>query len=120
MTATRPPPGPRRWPSTCSGPAGTAEAADWWWRAADRARELYAHAEEYAHLRKADALGYPAVTVAVALGDAATMLGRYREALAEFEAAAAGRPRAWPGAATHSLGPRGHRAQAGRGAPPAG
>ena len=66
-----------------------SEAADWWWRAAGRARELYAHAEEYAHLRKAAALGYPAVPVAVALGDAATMLGRYREALAEFEAAAA-------------------------------
>ena len=66
-----------------------AAAADWWWRAAGRARELYAHAEEYAHLRKAAALGYPAVPVAVALGDAATMLGRYREALAEFETAAA-------------------------------
>ena len=66
-----------------------AEAAVWWWRAAARARELYAHAEEYAHLRQAEALGYPAVNVAVALGDAATMLGRYREALAEFEAAAA-------------------------------
>ncbi len=66
-----------------------AEAAVWWWRAAARARELYAHAEEYAHLRQAEALGYPAVDVAVALGDAATMLGRYREALAEFEAAAA-------------------------------
>ena len=67
-----------------------AEAAGWWWRAAARARELYAHAEEYAHLREAEALGYPAVEVAVALGDAATMLGRYREALAEFETAAAG------------------------------
>jgi tetratricopeptide (TPR) repeat protein len=66
-----------------------AAAADWWWRAAGRARELYAHAEEYAHLRQAAALGYPAVPVAIALGDAATMLGRYREALAEFEAAAA-------------------------------
>ncbi len=66
-----------------------SEAADWWWRAAGRARELYAHAEEYQHLRKAAALGYPAVPVAVALGEAATMLGRYREALAEFEAAAA-------------------------------
>ncbi len=66
-----------------------AAAAAWWWRAAARARELYAHAEEYAHLREAEALGYPAVEVAVALGDAATMLGRYREALAEFETAAA-------------------------------
>ncbi len=66
-----------------------AEAAGWWWRAAGRARELYAHAEEYAHLRKAEALGYPAVEVAVALGDVLTVLGRYREALAEFETAAA-------------------------------
>ncbi|HTT54506.1 MAG TPA: BTAD domain-containing putative transcriptional regulator [Streptosporangiaceae bacterium] len=66
-----------------------AEAAVWWWRAAARARDLYAHAEEYAHLRQAEALGYPAIEVAVALGDAATMLGRYHEALAEFEAAAA-------------------------------
>jgi DNA-binding SARP family transcriptional activator len=76
-----------------------AEAAGWWWRAAGRARELYAHAEEYAHLRKAEALGYPAVEVAVALGDVLTVLGRYREALAEFEtAAAAGAER------DHSLG----------------
>jgi tetratricopeptide (TPR) repeat protein len=66
-----------------------AAAAGWWWRAAGRARELYAHAEEYAHLRKAEALGYPAVEVAVALGDVLTVLGRYREALAEFETAAA-------------------------------
>jgi len=66
-----------------------AEAAGWWWRAAARARDLYAHAEEYAHLRKAEALGYPPVDVAVALGDVLIVLGRYREALAEFEAAAA-------------------------------
>lgn len=67
-----------------------AEAAQWWWRAADRARELYAHAEAYAHLRKAEALGYPQVAASIALGDVLTVLGRYREALAEFEAAAAG------------------------------
>jgi DNA-binding SARP family transcriptional activator len=66
-----------------------AEAAGWWWRAAGRARELYAHAEAYADLREAAALGYPAVEVAVALGDVLTVLGRYREALAEFETAAA-------------------------------
>ena len=66
-----------------------AEAAGWWWRAAGRARDLYAHAEEYAYLRRAEALGYPPVQVAVALGDVLTVLGRYREALAEFEAAAA-------------------------------
>ena len=99
-----------------------AEAAGWWWRAAARARELYAHAEEYAHLREAEALGYPAVEVAVALGDAATMLGRYREALAEFETAAAGsEPGRRRGRARRRTGPgpRRHRAQAGRGAPPA-
>jgi DNA-binding SARP family transcriptional activator/tetratricopeptide (TPR) repeat protein len=67
-----------------------AEAAQWWWRAAERARELYAHAEALAHLRKAVALGYPAVPGATALGEVLTVLGRYREALAEFETAAAG------------------------------
>ncbi len=65
-----------------------SEAAGWWWRAAGRARDLYAHAEEYAYLRRAEALGFPPVQVAVALGDVLTVLGRYREALAEFEAAA--------------------------------
>ncbi len=66
-----------------------AEAASWWWRAAGRARELYAHAEAYAYLRRAEALGHPPVDVSVALGDVLTVLGRYREALAEFETAAA-------------------------------
>ena len=37
------------------------EAAGRWWRAAARARELYAHAEAHAHLRQALALGYPHV-----------------------------------------------------------
>jgi DNA-binding SARP family transcriptional activator len=83
-----------------------AEAAGWWWRAAGRARDLYAHAEEYAYLRRAEALGCPPVQVAVALGDVLTVLGRYREALAEFEAAASaldGQP----------AGPAGDGAQAG-------
>ena len=91
-----------------------AEAAGWWWRAAGRARDLYAHAEEYAYLRRAEALGYPPAEVAVALGDVLTVLGRYREALAEFEAAAAS---AIDGQQAR-LG--GHRAQARRGASPAG
>jgi DNA-binding SARP family transcriptional activator/tetratricopeptide (TPR) repeat protein len=67
-----------------------AEAAQWWWRAAQRARELYAHAEALPHLRQAVALGYPAVPGSTALGEVLTVLGRYREALAEFETAAAG------------------------------
>ncbi len=67
-----------------------AEAAHWWWRAAGRARELYAHAEALPYLRQAVALGYPAVPGSIALGEVLTVLGRYREALAEFETAAAG------------------------------
>jgi DNA-binding SARP family transcriptional activator/tetratricopeptide (TPR) repeat protein len=66
-----------------------SEAADWWWLAASRARELYAHAEALAHLRQAVALGYPQVAGSIALGDALTVLGRYHEALAEYETAAA-------------------------------
>jgi tetratricopeptide (TPR) repeat protein len=66
------------------------EAAGWWWRAAARARELYAHAEAHAHLRQALALGYPHVPGSIAAGDVLTVLGRYREALAAYETAAAG------------------------------
>ena len=111
-SGTRWPPGPRPWPSTCSGPAGTPRRRCGGGGPPARARELYAHAEEYAHLRQAEALGYPAVNVAVALGDAATMLGRYREALAEFEAAAAAvvTPRAaWPPDIEHKLAEVHHR-----------
>ena len=67
-----------------------AEAAQWWWRAASRARELYAHAEAHAHLCQAVALGYPQVPGSIALGDELTVLGRYHDALAEYETAAAG------------------------------
>jgi DNA-binding SARP family transcriptional activator/tetratricopeptide (TPR) repeat protein len=65
------------------------EAAQWWWRAAEVARELYAHAEAHAHLTKALALGYPQLPGRMALGEVLVALGRYREALAEFETAAA-------------------------------
>ncbi len=66
-----------------------AEAAQWWWRAAELARELYAHAEAHAHLVRALALGYPQLGGRIALGEVLVVLGRYREALAEFETAAA-------------------------------
>jgi DNA-binding SARP family transcriptional activator len=65
------------------------EAASWSWLAATRARELYAHAEAVAHLTRALALGYPEVPGRVALGEVLIVLGRYAEALAEFETAAA-------------------------------
>jgi DNA-binding SARP family transcriptional activator/predicted ATPase len=65
------------------------EAAGWWWLAATRARELYAHADARAHLTRALELGYPEVPGRVALGEVLISLGRYTEALAEFETAAA-------------------------------
>jgi DNA-binding SARP family transcriptional activator/tetratricopeptide (TPR) repeat protein len=66
-----------------------AEAAQWWWRAAQLSRELYAHAEARAHLVRALALGYPQLPARIALGEVLLVLGRYREARAEFETAAA-------------------------------
>jgi len=66
-----------------------AEAAQWWWRAAQVARELYAHTEAHAHLVRALALGYPQLPGRIALGEVLVVLGRYREALTEFETAAA-------------------------------
>jgi tetratricopeptide (TPR) repeat protein len=65
------------------------EAAQWWWRAAEVARELYAHDEAHKHLTRALALGYPQLPGRIALGEVLVALGRYREALAEFETAAA-------------------------------
>ena len=64
-------------------------AAEWWWLAAARARELYAHAEARGYLARALALGYPQLPGRIALGEELVVLGRYREALAEFETAAA-------------------------------
>jgi DNA-binding SARP family transcriptional activator len=65
------------------------EAAQWWWQAAGVARELYAHAEAHAYLVRAMGLGYPQLPGRIALGEELIVLGRYREALAEFETAAA-------------------------------
>jgi DNA-binding SARP family transcriptional activator/tetratricopeptide (TPR) repeat protein len=66
-----------------------AEAAQWWWRAAEGARELYAHSQAHAHLVRALALGFGQLPGRIALGEVLVALGRYREALAEFETAAA-------------------------------
>jgi DNA-binding SARP family transcriptional activator len=65
------------------------QAAQWWWRAGELARELYAHEQAYAHLVRALALGFAQLPGRIALGDVLVVLGRYREALAEFETAAA-------------------------------
>jgi tetratricopeptide (TPR) repeat protein len=66
-----------------------AEAAQWWWRAGQRARELYAHAEAHERMVRALTLGYPQLPARIVLGEELVVLGRYREALAEFETAAA-------------------------------
>ncbi len=66
-----------------------AEAAQWWWRAGELAGDLYAHEQARAHLVRALALGFPQLPGRIALGDVLVVLGRYREALAEFETAAA-------------------------------
>jgi DNA-binding SARP family transcriptional activator/tetratricopeptide (TPR) repeat protein len=66
-----------------------AEAAQWWWRAGELARELYAHEQAHTHLVRALALGFAQLPGRIALGDVLVVLGRYREALAEFETAAA-------------------------------
>jgi DNA-binding SARP family transcriptional activator/tetratricopeptide (TPR) repeat protein len=66
-----------------------AEAAQWWWRAAEAARDLYAHAEAQERMVRALALGYPQLPGRIALGEELIVLGRYREALGEFETAAA-------------------------------
>ncbi len=93
-----------------------AEAALRWWQAAQGARELYAHAEARAHLTRALALGYPQLPGRLALGEVLVALGRYREALAEFETAAAlagegsdGAGRAMQAAIEHKLADVHHR-----------
>lgn len=68
------------------------EAAGWWWRAAERSRSLWAHEEALAQLQSARALGYSDQLVSAAIGDALTMLGRYGEAITEYERAAGHEP----------------------------
>ena len=65
------------------------ESAAWSWRAAQRARDLYAHTEALEHLGAAAALGHPGHQVHEASGDVLTALGRYRHAIAAYERAAA-------------------------------
>jgi DNA-binding SARP family transcriptional activator/tetratricopeptide (TPR) repeat protein len=67
----------------------TGEAADWSWRAAQRATALFAHAEALDHLRQSLELGHPAAEAHRAIADALVALGRYREACVELEKAAA-------------------------------
>lgn len=65
------------------------EASAWSWRAAQRAISLFAHAEALDHLRRALGFGHPAAEAHRAIADTLIALGRYREARAELEKAAA-------------------------------
>ena len=67
-----------------------AAAADYYRRAGERARRLYANAEALAHLRTALALGHPDVAgLHEAIGDLHTTLGEYAAAIQSYEAAEA-------------------------------
>jgi DNA-binding SARP family transcriptional activator/predicted ATPase len=65
-------------------------AAEYFQQAGDHARGLFANAEALSHYRSALALGHPqAGRLQEAIGDLLTLNGRYREAGAAFETAAA-------------------------------
>ncbi len=67
-----------------------AEAAEWFRRAGDHARDLYANAEALAHYRAALALEHrDAAALHEAVGDLQTLAGDYAAALESYEAAAA-------------------------------
>ncbi len=66
------------------------EAADWYHRAGDLAMRVFAPAEAIESYRSSMALGNRSNDqLHIAIGDADLLLGRYREALTEFEQAAA-------------------------------
>ena len=87
-----------------------AEAAAAHWRAAERARAVYANAEAVDHLVRAAALGYPDRTaVLTAIGDVRTVIGDYPGALVSLEEAAAGAGPMDLGQVEHRLGRLQHR-----------
>ena len=66
------------------------EAAEHLVRAGDHARSLYANADALTHLRGALDLGHPDIAgLNTGIGDLQTLLGRYAEAAASYEMAAA-------------------------------
>jgi DNA-binding SARP family transcriptional activator/tetratricopeptide (TPR) repeat protein len=86
-----------------------AEAAEWAWRAAERATAVGAHAEALDHLLVAGALGREPARVHEAAGDALTALGRYREAIDAYERAAASAEQTAPAGVEHKLAEVHHR-----------
>ena len=66
-----------------------AEAAEWYLRAGDEARNLYANGEAMSHYGAALAYGHPRIgDLHEAMGDLHTLAGEYRQALDSYEAAA--------------------------------
>ena len=86
------------------------EAAQYFKRAGDHARSLYANAEALAHYRSALALGHPdTAALHEAIGDLQTLSGEYAAALTSYEMSAAMcEPEALPGI-EHKLGNVRHR-----------
>src|SRR5512135_1691439 len=67
-----------------------AEAAEYFYRAGEYARSLYANAEALAHYQAALTAGYPdAARLHERLGDLHTLRGEYQAALQSYETAAA-------------------------------
>ncbi len=85
--------------------AGSESAADWYRRAGDLARQVYAHAEAREMYRKALGLGHddPA-SIHLALGEVAMVVGDYDEALTELSIAAARADGPLLAVAEHRLG----------------
>ena len=91
----------QRTPATASALAGSiaqhyqlagrlAEAAEYFYRAGEYARSLYANAEALAHYQAALNAGYPdAARLHERLGDLQTLRGEYQAALQSYETAAA-------------------------------
>jgi predicted ATPase/DNA-binding SARP family transcriptional activator len=66
------------------------EAAEFYYRAAEHARKLFANAEAVSHFQRAIAFGHPDVSeLHEAIGDVHTLRGKYRSALSSYEAAVA-------------------------------
>jgi len=87
------------------------ESAEWYLRAGDEARNLYANGEALSHYGAALAYGHPRIgDLHEAMGDLHTLAGEYRRALDSYEAAAA-HPSAAPALARseHKIGNVHHR-----------
>lgn len=72
-----------------AGAGREAEAAGWFWTAAQGSMRLFAHGEAAAQLGSALALGHDPIACRTALGEVLLRQGRYREAVVELEQAAA-------------------------------